>query len=186
MSYLHSASTTFHSHTWVHSNVLLALPLPALPSPTTWILRILSGCVKSSSYSGLSAAFERDPNSFPDIFSSLGFHDTQLFIIFFFICDQSFTAFSSGICSSILSLNAGVSQSSVKKPSSHLLSSFPGQLSPHECFNYYSYTDNTQAEISHFWTCLGPVVSDSVQPHRRQPTRLPHPWHCPGKNTKHV
>ena len=27
------------------------------------------------------------------------------------------------------------------------------------------------------------VVSDSVQPHRRQPTRLPHPWDSPGKNT---
>ena len=27
------------------------------------------------------------------------------------------------------------------------------------------------------------VVSDSVQPHRRQPTRLPRPWDPPGKNT---
>ena len=27
------------------------------------------------------------------------------------------------------------------------------------------------------------VVADSVQPHRRQPTRLPRPWHSPGKNT---
>ena len=26
------------------------------------------------------------------------------------------------------------------------------------------------------------VVSDSVQPHRRQPTRLPCPWDSPGKN----
>ena len=25
--------------------------------------------------------------------------------------------------------------------------------------------------------------SDSVRPHRRQPTRLPHPWDSPGKNT---
>ena len=31
--------------------------------------------------------------------------------------------------------------------------------------------------LSHF------SVSDSVQPHRRQPTRLPHPWDSPGKNT---
>ena len=30
-------------------------------------------------------------------------------------------------------------------------------------------------------SCL--VVSDSVRPHRRQPTRLPCPWDCPGKNT---
>ena len=27
------------------------------------------------------------------------------------------------------------------------------------------------------------VQSDSVQPHRRQPTRLPRPWDSPGKNT---
>ena len=27
------------------------------------------------------------------------------------------------------------------------------------------------------------VVSDSVRPHRQQPTRLPHPWGSPGKNT---
>ena len=27
------------------------------------------------------------------------------------------------------------------------------------------------------------VMSDSVWPHRRKPTRLPRPWHSPGKNT---
>ena len=27
------------------------------------------------------------------------------------------------------------------------------------------------------------VVSDSVRPQRRQPTRFPHPWDSPGKNT---
>ena len=26
-------------------------------------------------------------------------------------------------------------------------------------------------------------MSNSVRPHRRQPTRLPHPWDFPGKNT---
>ena len=26
-------------------------------------------------------------------------------------------------------------------------------------------------------------MSNSVQPHRRQPTRFPHPWNSPGKNT---
>ena len=26
-------------------------------------------------------------------------------------------------------------------------------------------------------------MSDSVQPHRRQPTRVPYPWDSPGKNT---
>ena len=30
--------------------------------------------------------------------------------------------------------------------------------------------------LSHF------IVSDSVRPHRRQPTRLPRPWDSPGKN----
>ena len=27
------------------------------------------------------------------------------------------------------------------------------------------------------------VMSDSVRPHKRQPTRLPRPWGSPGKNT---
>ena len=27
------------------------------------------------------------------------------------------------------------------------------------------------------------IVSDSVRPHRRQPTRLPRPWDSPGKNS---
>ena len=31
--------------------------------------------------------------------------------------------------------------------------------------------------------CVASVVSDSVRPHRRQPTRLPHPWDSPDKNT---
>ena len=31
--------------------------------------------------------------------------------------------------------------------------------------------------------CVASVVSDSVRPHRRQPTRLPRPWESPGKNT---
>ena len=31
--------------------------------------------------------------------------------------------------------------------------------------------------------CVTSVVSDSVRPHRRQPTRLPRPWDSPGKNT---
>ena len=26
-------------------------------------------------------------------------------------------------------------------------------------------------------------MSDSVRPHKRQPTRLPHPWDSPGRNT---
>ena len=39
----------------------------------------------------------------------------------------------------------------------------------------------------HFQVCcccwVASVVSDSVRPHRRQPTRLPHPWDFPGQNT---
>ena len=31
--------------------------------------------------------------------------------------------------------------------------------------------------------CVASVVSDSVRPHRQQPTRLPHPWDSSGKNT---
>ena len=31
--------------------------------------------------------------------------------------------------------------------------------------------------------CIASVVSNSVQPHRWQPTRLPHLWGSPGKNT---
>ena len=31
--------------------------------------------------------------------------------------------------------------------------------------------------------CVTSVVSDSVRPHRQQPTRLPHPWDSLGKNT---
>ena len=40
---------------------------------------------------------------------------------------------------------------------------------------------NTQEDVC---CCqVASVVSDSVQPHRRQPTRLPHPWDSPGNNT---
>ena len=31
--------------------------------------------------------------------------------------------------------------------------------------------------------CVASVVSDSVRPRRRQPTRLPRPWDSPGRNT---
>ena len=40
--------------------------------------------------------------------------------------------------------------------------------------------------LFHFsWYCsrVTSVVSNSVRPHRRQPTRLPRPWDSPGKNT---
>ena len=34
-----------------------------------------------------------------------------------------------------------------------------------------------------FCCYIASVVSDSVRAHRRQPTRLPHPWDSPGRNT---
>ena len=38
--------------------------------------------------------------------------------------------------------------------------------------------------FSHRRCCwVASVVSNSVQLHRRQPSRLPHPWDSPGKNT---
>ena len=37
--------------------------------------------------------------------------------------------------------------------------------------------------IPHCCCCVPSVVSDSVWPHRRKPTRLPRPWDSPGKNT---
>ena len=33
------------------------------------------------------------------------------------------------------------------------------------------------------WCLVASVVSNSVQPHRWQPTRIPRPWDPPGKNT---
>ena len=35
----------------------------------------------------------------------------------------------------------------------------------------------------YYYYYIASVVSDSVRPHRRQPTRLPRPWDSPGKNT---
>ena len=43
-----------------------------------------------------------------------------------------------------------------------------------------------QIQLLHLTCCccyVASVVSDSVWPHRRQPTRLPRPWDSPGKNT---
>ena len=36
---------------------------------------------------------------------------------------------------------------------------------------------------SYCYCKVASIVSNSVRPHRRQPTRLPHPWDSPGKNT---
>ena len=37
--------------------------------------------------------------------------------------------------------------------------------------------------FSNEWKWSRSVMSDSVRPHRWQPTRLPYPWDSPGKNT---
>ena len=52
--------------------------------------------------------------------------------------------------------------------------------------NLYKLYDNIK--FPKFYKCqccceVTSVVSNSVQPHRQQPTRLPHPWDYPGKNT---
>ena len=37
--------------------------------------------------------------------------------------------------------------------------------------------------ITNLCCCVASVMSDSVRPHRQQPTRVPCPWDSPGKNT---
>ena len=37
--------------------------------------------------------------------------------------------------------------------------------------------------IPSFLPLVASVMSDSMRPHRRKPTRLPRPWDSPGKNT---
>ena len=59
---------------------------------------------------------------------------------------------------------------------------------------FFLLKDNCFTELCYFLSnlnmnqpccccCVASVVSDSVRPHRRQPTRLPCPWDSPGKNT---
>ena len=43
--------------------------------------------------------------------------------------------------------------------------------------------ENRSAGANCYCCQVASVVSDSVRPQRRQPTRLPHPWDSPGKNT---
>ena len=54
-----------------------------------------------------------------------------------------------------------------------------------ECGECFSITFDTTVKTVHCCCCccqVASVVSDSVRPHRRQPTRLPRPWDSPGKN----
>ena len=55
---------------------------------------------------------------------------------------------------------------------------FPGQETK-LCFVLEGDTNS----IKRLLLLLASVVSDSVRPHRRQPTRLPRPWDSPGKNS---
>ena len=48
--------------------------------------------------------------------------------------------------------------------------------------NWHTYQPPSK-NLCCYCCCVASVVSDSVRPHRRQPTRLPRPWGSPGKNT---
>ena len=64
-------------------------------------------------------------------------------------------------------------------------------IKPSQHINVFTSLEAPQrlSDRSFYWnliTCccwVTSVMSDSVQPHRRQPTRLPRPWDSPGKNT---
>ena len=45
-----------------------------------------------------------------------------------------------------------------------------------------SKTGETSVRVEMVYTAIASVMSDSVRPRRRQPTRLPCPWDPPGKN----
>ena len=49
--------------------------------------------------------------------------------------------------------------------------------------NIVELEPNIELHLAAAAKSLTSVVSDSVRPHRRQSTRLPHPWDSPGKNT---
>ena len=51
-----------------------------------------------------------------------------------------------------------------------------------KCLQKY-YRNKSTTEGYCCCCCVALVVSDSVQPHRRQPTRVPRLWDSPGKNT---
>ena len=59
-------------------------------------------------------------------------------------------------------------------------------------FFLHFYLKNFCLQCAHKWKREGKncsvasVMFNSVWPHRRQPTRLPHPWDSPGKNTEWV
>ena len=51
-------------------------------------------------------------------------------------------------------------------------------------FTMFKWNHSEENHLLCYCCCwVTSVVSNSVWPHRRQPTRLPHPWDYPGKNT---
>ena len=57
-------------------------------------------------------------------------------------------------------------------------------ISPLVVCQHHNHTSHLELWKKIFFFCwVTLVVSDSVWPHRRQPTRLPHPWDSPAKNT---
>ena len=73
-----------------------------------------------------------------------------------------------------------------------LLASFSSAFfKPYEISVFYWTLLDQYGSPSNIWKwflhccccCVASVVSDSVRPHRRQPTRLPRPWDSPGKST---
>ena len=70
-----------------------------------------------------------------------------------------------------------------------LISSLHGQLIDNlnsilPCRVTYSQIPGIRTWTSLLLLLVTSVVSDSMRPHRRQPTRLPRPWDSPGKNTR--
>ena len=62
------------------------------------------------------------------------------------------------------------------------ISPAPNFFLPHSHFSKHSFFGKTL--FIKWLSCeIALVVSNSVQPHRRKPTRLPHHWDFPGKNT---
>ena len=73
-------------------------------------------------------------------------------------------------------------------PFSHLCTPLPGTSTTSQAVSERGCFGKTWGPLLTFRFCccysqVASVVSDSVWPHRRQPTRLPRPWHSPGKNS---
>ena len=51
------------------------------------------------------------------------------------------------------------------------------------CIHVHTYMSTCMHNICRYAAAESLQSCPTVQPHRRQPTRLPHPWHSPGKNT---